>query len=376
MKKNKIQITFISTGLNEGGAENMLYKVINNLNKTVFDINVISLGVDGHYKQKILDLNIPVEDLDLKNKFSIKKLITLAQLIKKYDPKIVQTWMYHADFLGGLIVKLSSNAKIFWGLRNSTLSIRDSSFSVIFSRLICIPLSFFIPDLIISCSRTSIKIHKKLGYKNDLFHYVPNGLNIKNISKNKFNFFSKRYFDILFCGRYDLQKNILFFLDVIKDLYKCDNNIRVQMIGKNIDKNNFKLVSEIKKRSLSHCIELNGFQESIEPYFKNSEILLSLSKYGEAFPNILLEAMAYRTVPVFFDVGDVKEIVGINDLVLNKKSKSNQISKFLFKLLKTKNQSIRNINYYLEKKLVKFYDIENIVKKYENIYLSKLNSKD
>lgn len=43
------------------------------------------------------------------------KTIELYSLIRSIKPTIVQTWMYHADLLGGMVAKIAGVPKIFLG---------------------------------------------------------------------------------------------------------------------------------------------------------------------------------------------------------------------------------------------------------------------
>ncbi|MGZ8105975.1 hypothetical protein ACXU9T_11220 [Proteus mirabilis] len=106
----KPKIIHIITGLNNGGAEGVLYRLCKY--DLANDHVVISLTTDGKYGSMLRDINVNVICLHLKSFSStLPSLIKLYKIIKKEKPYIVQTWMYHADLIGGIIAKLAGVKK-------------------------------------------------------------------------------------------------------------------------------------------------------------------------------------------------------------------------------------------------------------------------
>ena len=147
---------------------------------------------------------------------------------------------------------------------------------------------------------------------------MPNGINVE---KNAVTILSddEKKWDVIFVGRYDRQKNIPFFLNVMQKLVLNLPSLSVVMLGSGMDTNNKYLMQLIKERNLIKYVECYGQVSNISDFYKRSKILVSVSRYGEAFPNIALEAMYYGTIPIFFDVGDARFIIADEDLVVSKK---------------------------------------------------------
>ena len=158
-----MKIIHIITGLGDGGAESNLYKLCRH-DKTNQHI-VISLSRAGKYGPLLEKNNIKVFCLNftLTNFFfSFTKLILI---IKKNKPNLIQTWMYHADLLGGVVAKILSIKKIFWNIRNTDLQINESKITTILIRKLLAILSNYIPSHIISCSYKATSVHVKMGYQ-------------------------------------------------------------------------------------------------------------------------------------------------------------------------------------------------------------------
>ena len=97
-----MRITHIITSLGDGGAENTLYKICkyDTLNEHI----VISLKIPGNIFI-INKLGVRVYCLNLKF-YSIHKFFFLI-LLNYLKPDIVQTWLVHADMIGGIAAKLA-----------------------------------------------------------------------------------------------------------------------------------------------------------------------------------------------------------------------------------------------------------------------------
>ena len=117
-----IRITYVITGLGTGGAETMLYKLLSHTDRTQFAPQVFSLMEDGPIGALIRELDIPVRCLEMRKGRTIARpALVLARWLKQEKPDIVQTWMYHADLLGGLAAHLAGRIPVVWGIRNTSL---------------------------------------------------------------------------------------------------------------------------------------------------------------------------------------------------------------------------------------------------------------
>ena len=108
-----MKILHIITGLGDGGAELTLYKICK------YDTSnthiVISLKDKGKYFSLLNKQGIKVFCLNM-NFFSIYKIFFLIKKISNLKPDIVQTWLIHADFLGGIASRLAGINNIIWNI--------------------------------------------------------------------------------------------------------------------------------------------------------------------------------------------------------------------------------------------------------------------
>ena len=82
------------------------------------------------------------------------------------------------------------------------------------------------------------------------------------------------------------------------------------MAGRNVDVRNLELTSLVRSARLEKRVFLLGELSAIPEFLAQLDICVLSSRWGEAFPNILGEAMACGVPCVTTDVGDSGRIVG------------------------------------------------------------------
>ena len=114
-----MKIMHIITGLELGGAETMLYKLVSSMDKTAFQNIVVTMTNLGPIGKKMVADGIRVEVLKMTRGLPDPRYIfRLAGLMKHEKPDLVQTWLYHADLLGG-IAAIIAGIPVVWNIRQS-----------------------------------------------------------------------------------------------------------------------------------------------------------------------------------------------------------------------------------------------------------------
>ena len=116
-----MKIVHVITGLNIGGAEVTMFKLIKQLHSDNTHF-VINLNRPGVLNRDLKALNVDVLNLCINPIFPNPiKFLSLISHLKKIQPDIIQTWMVHADFIGGVAGKVIG-VPVVWNLRH-TLSL-------------------------------------------------------------------------------------------------------------------------------------------------------------------------------------------------------------------------------------------------------------
>jgi len=308
-------IVHIITGLHDGGAEAALYRLCTG------DRNarhlVVSLMGPGKYGPLLQQAGIPVLSLDMpRGKIKLSALWRLRKFLSKTRPDAVQTWMYHADFLGGIAARAAGIRNLCWGIHNTTLTRGESSTATILISRLCAILSRFIPRAIICCAQKSAEVHADLGYRASIMHIVPNGYDLSQFHPDdragqsvRSELGLGREALIGFVARFDSQKDHRNLLGALHILRARRHGVRCLLVGTGMDASNAALINMVDEFDLSDRIILLGRRDNV-PAIMNALDIHVLSSLAEAFPNVLAEAMACGTPCVSTDVGDASLIVG------------------------------------------------------------------
>jgi len=312
-----IKVLHVITGLNDGGAEGVLTRLC--LHSKGASHMVVSLMDGGKYGPILQKAGVRVLCLGMNpGKPSIAKFVRLVRIIRAEKPDIVQTWMYHADLLGGIAARLAGIQRVFWGIRHSTLQRGKSKRSTIFIARLCAILSRWVPEKIICCANKALLVHADIGYVASKLLVVSNGYDLLSFKPDVEA--GKKVRDELALGpdefvigkvaRFDPQKDHDSFLKALKLVASHQVPFRCILIGRDLSHDNATLVATIAELGMQDKILLVGQRKDIPAVMNAIDLHVLSSAYGEAFPNVIAEAMACGTPCVSTDVGDAVEIVG------------------------------------------------------------------
>ena len=371
-----MKLVLIITGLSTGGAEIMLLKLLQNMNRSRFKPTVISLTSMGEIGPRIENLGIPVHVLGMKpGSPSPIKFMQLVRLLRSSKPDVVHTWMYHADLLGGLAARMSGIKSIAWGIRHSNLSREHNKRTTLLVMKICAHISDWLPRRILTCSEKAQNIHAEEGYCAEKMVLIPNGFDLSRFQLDEGARDTVRAelgvgTNTLLVGmiaRDDPQKNHSGFIDAAAIVHKALPQIHFVLAGAGIDRSNNALMSLINRAGLSEHVHLLARRDDI-PRLMASFDLLASSSLGEAFPNVLGEAMACGVPCVVTDVGDSAEIVGDAGRVVAS-GDMNGLSQNIIDLLQMPIEKRTQLGILARQRVSERYDIGDITRNYEEFYV-------
>ena len=314
-----MRIVFIITGLSTGGAEMMLFKVLERLDRQRFAPHVISLTTLGELAPRIAALGIPVDAMGMKPGLpSPLGFLRLVRLLKRLKPDVVHTWMYHADLLGGLAARLAGVSAVGWCIRNSNLDKDKTKFSTRAVVGLCALISKWVPSRILSCSEKARQVHVGCGYAAWKMVVVPNGFDLSEFKpdldarsrvRGELGITDETPL-VGLIGRFDPQKNHAGFFEAAGVLHRHMPQVHFLLAGQGVDVSNAALMQAITQAGVLANTHLLGLRNNIPALMMALDVLASSSSYGEAFPNVLGEAMGCGVPCAVTDVGDSAYIVG------------------------------------------------------------------
>ncbi|PSF08084.1 glycosyl transferase family 1 [Marinobacter halophilus] len=311
-----MRVLHVITSLDSGGAEGVLARLCRADHSNAH--HVISLMDEGVYGLPLRRAGVQVYCAGMpRGKVTVKGLFRLWLFIREARPDVIQTWMYHADFLGGLLGRLAGVRSIVWGIRNTDLEPGKSSRSTILVAKLCARISSWLPARIAVCAEKAAEVHARLGYCTGKMTVIPNGYDLARfkplpssaeVIRHEFQIPAS---DVLIgmVARFDPYKDHGNLISALEQLDERGVEFRCLLVGEGMDSGNSKLMKFIEDAGLEKRIILAGRRADI-PVVMSALDLHVLSSLSEAFPNVIAEAMACGTPCVSTDVGDASLIVG------------------------------------------------------------------
>lgn len=314
-----LHIVHIITGLGQGGAEAVLYRLATSAGQTARH-TVISLTDSGVFGERLRAAGVTVHTVGMaRGRFSLGGFLTLTRLIREAEPDVVQTWMYHADLIGGLAARRVGIKAVCWGIRNSGAFLEKSSASARLMLRICAKLSRRVPRAIVVCAQDAADRHQALGYDGARMRVIPNGYDLARFAPDALARDRVRQewgigADEVLLGcvaRWDPLKDHANLLAAIAALDAEDKGggVRCVLVGRGMTADNAQLAALIEQLGLRQRLILAGPRDDI-PAVMNALDAHVLSSRAEGFPNVVAEAMACGTPCVVTQVGDAALIVG------------------------------------------------------------------
>ncbi len=311
--RRKVKVLHVITSLGQGGAQTVLTALVTTT-ADVVEHTVVSMLDDSPYGDVLRERGVNVSGLNMqRGRVSPTPFLAVRSILRTANPDIVQTWMYHADLLGGVAARLSGFHRVVWGIRNSYAHAPLTRGIV----RLCALLSRWTPSIIACCSSEAARAHQALGYRRDKFRIIRNGCNLARFrpdatARGRIRQelgVSQEETLLGMVGRWDAQKDHANLLEALSHLTTHGIAFRCALVGPSMSDDNSTLVSTIHRLGLGDQTMLIGPRFDI-PEIMNALDVHVLSSASEAFPNVVAESMACGTPCVATDVGDAAMIVG------------------------------------------------------------------
>lgn len=339
------KVLFLIHTLGGGGAEKVLVNLANNMDKTKFDVTVMTVINTGIFKESLDEsvnykyiFNVPKINFGKKKNNNNKSGSLLGKSSKiisflgrvysnmwKYMPvkffyKIFITDLYDVEvaYLEGICAKIISGSKnkdskkISW-IHVDIINQRKSEFVFkniqeekkcydTFNEIVCVSnvvKEQFIKKLDISCDKVSVK-YNPIDSKEVISKSQESVLDLKK--PNKFVFCS--------IGRLITQKGYDRLLKVHNDLINQGFPHELWIIGEGNKK--VQLEQYITDNKLHGSVKLLGFKENPYKYLKMADAFVCSSR-AEGFSTVASEATILGIPIVTVDCSGMKELLGNNN---------------------------------------------------------------
>lgn len=316
--RGPIRVAHVINNLEVGGAEVMLLRLVTSASKERFDYSVISLIGDGPIGERLRSAGIPTHVIGMNaGRPSVPGFLRLARTLRRLDPEVVQTWMYHSDLLGGMAARMATRAPVVWGIHHTTFD-GATKLTTRLTRFACAKLSSRIPSGIVSCSARALSVHEDAGYDTRRAVVIPNGIDTGAFAPDGELRARARAglgipdgsFVVGMAARYDPQKDFPTFARMAADVVRRHPNTVFLLAGSRVDPGNAALVEMLAREGPASAVRLLGRVDDMPGFYNALDVCVLSSSYGEAFPLAIGEAMASGVPCVATDVGECSWMIG------------------------------------------------------------------
>ena len=323
-----IKILHVIIGLGAGGAERMLARlVLAHRTDTRYQHAIISLTTLGPVGHSLRTEGVEIDALAMQSLFDLPRIVwQLVGAIRSRRPAIVQTWMYHADLLGGVAARIAGNARVVWGVRATDMMTGTARATWTIRRL-CALLSRSVPDVIVCVAEAARRAHVAIGYEPSRMVIIPNGFDLQNPeatlprgkSLREDLGWSEEMRVVGWVGRFNHYKDPENFVRAAGLLARTDRQVRFLAVGRDMVWENVELAAWISEAGCTDRFALLGDRSDVTVCLSAMDVFC-LSSRSEGFPNVVGEAMSMSVPCVVTDVGDAAILIGQTGIVVEKEN--------------------------------------------------------
>jgi glycosyltransferase involved in cell wall biosynthesis len=300
-----VPIALVITDLDVGGAERALVALATGLDRSRWRPSVIALGAEGALAGPLRDAGISVECLGVDRSRPIQAVRAMAGALRRFQPRLVQSFLFHANvavrlarpwwgrpwLVGGLRV---AERQRRWHLTLDRLTHRLSTGSVCVSE---------------GVRRFSVEVGR---LDPDRLVVIPNGVDpapfdcAEPIDRASIGV-PPDAFLALYVGRLDPQKGLNFLLDAASKVIPTRSDWHLVLVGDGPESGFVKSRIEADPL-LKGRVHRLGRRDDVPSLLKAADLLV-LPSLWEGMPNVVLEAMAARLAVVGTSVEGTEDLI-------------------------------------------------------------------
>jgi len=313
-----LRVVHVITGLERGGAETALVRLLGGLDPARFASTVISLTDRGVLGEEVVAAQADLDSLGWRRGRlpGPAALWQLARRIRAAGPDLVQTWLYHADLAGLLAARMAGAPPVLWNIRCSDMDFRNYGRGTRLTVAAAARLSAWPAGIVVN-SAAGQRVHAGLGYRPKAWHLIANGIDTGRFRPDPSVGAAWRAgegiaADLTLIGhvaRLDPQKDHDGFLQALALLASSGRRFMALLAGRGTQD----LAPKVAALGLGGQVRLLGERGDVPALMQALDLFCLSSAYGEGFPNVLAEAMACGVPAVATDVGDAGAILSAPD---------------------------------------------------------------
>lgn len=351
----KIKIFYVIGRLNYGGAERLLLDICRKIDKDLFDVKLISIGVGGKLKEKFIETGIEVIEVEKSHKFSLAVIKKITQIFESEKPDIVHTHLFTGDFYGGVA---ALNAKVPVVISTKHDILKESFWRDLLSRKIHKRLTKIIA--ISQAVRDFLIDYEKLS--NDKIQIIYNGIDVSKFYTPSTIFKSDKIV-IGSIGRLSKEKG---YKHLIRSLpFLKHKNWEVLLVGDGPLKKD--LQRQVMLLGLEEKVQFIGEVADVRPYLERMDIFV-MPSVSEGLCLALIEAALAGKFVIATKIGGIPEIIRDQETGLLFRPKNIEQLVNLINWVIDHQHDARRMVVELQKEVLEKFDINKMIFQYQKMY--------
>lgn len=371
-----VRVTHVIAGLETGGAQLFMYRLLAHLGRSLFENRVISLTGLSTVGERIRALGIPIEALGMRPGVPDPRgLLRLVQAFRRNSPDLVQTWMYHSDLMGGLAAKITGGPKVVWGIRSGPLERGRRKLHFRATARVCAWLSRWLPTRIVCCAEAAWQWHRRLGYDDRRIVIIHNGVDLEEFRPDETARASVRRelglpeatLLVGLVARWAPPKEHRTFIRAAARLRAALPEVNFLLCGAGVAWSNPELAAWAEAEGLRPCFHALGERRDV-PRLTAALDLAVLASSSESYGNVASEAMACGVPCVVTNVGDLPLVVGDTGKVVLPREPA-ALAEAMREILSMSREERRRLGMLARRRVEEHFDMRQAVARYQALYL-------
>jgi glycosyltransferase involved in cell wall biosynthesis len=317
-----MRVVHLINCLSVGGAERQLVRLLAARSPGV-DAVVVTLLDRDVLRGEVEACGVRVRSVGLAaSRPTPAALLRLAAILREESPEVVQSWLYYANAAATLVRPLACRSParrwpLAWNLRQTVESPEQEPRAL----RLALRLNAWLsprPEAIVSNSTRSLADHRRLGFTPRREVVIPNGFDClraphgaaaRRAAREALGL-TEAAFAVGCAGRDHPMKDHLGFVEAFATAAARDPRLVALLAGRGVDQHHAKLAAAIARHGLGLRVRLLGERTDLAALLPGLDCFVSSSAWGEAFPNVVAEAMSAGLAVIATEVGECREIVG------------------------------------------------------------------
>jgi len=377
VKRPPIAIEHITTSLDMGGAQAMLVKLIEaGAGCERNSSSVMSLMRPGVMLPALREAGCPVYSLDMRRGLvGPLGVIRLLRVTARVSPDVIQGWMYHGNLAASVAgFAQGPTVPVVWNVRHSLSDPKLETRTT--QRLLALSARLSrSAAAIIYNSHAAAREHEAIGFASARATYIPNGFDCDHYKPDGAR---RAHLRALFgipedamvvalVARLHPMKDHAMLVSAVARARAAGRKLHLLMVGTGLDNPPPALARLIAEALPQDSVTLASERTDVADWLPGVDILALSSAWGEAFPNILGEAMACGIPCVATDIGDCRSILGETGLTVPARNVE-AMAAALMQVAALSDAGRQSMGAAARERVVRLFELRQVVLQYRRLY--------